>query len=385
VLGDFVERWRVFQQWRQHLAAKHAEFFGNTDLDFQFLHLVFDLYGTVYGERYRTQEILERYAPRVYIASDIDTAEMRARLLAAKEWGAITMTTNHGFYLYAPPATNFQGDYCLVGGTALKQNLMKGGVSADRIKIIGNQSFQLTGPVVGLVMEEKPKIVIITAAPFDLWSFQYKLGTFLECVRTLAERLSSSGDWHVIIKSHPIGDNYFGYDAIVQQYGRSNLEHVSKSWHREEFQDVTVAVCLGPLSGSMLELQYFKVPIVYLNAVTPKAPQFDYDGCGVVANTTDEVCEAVERLMRDEEYRQTIIRRGLAFLYEYTSFPENSLEQFCSILRQVLQNSGQTPPPSTRDRDYYRRTGSVHRVIRDQKSAFWRRFLSVNKTSCYFA
>lgn len=345
VLGDFVERWRVFRQCRQHLAAKHAQLFGNTGLDFQFLHFFFDLYGMVYCERYRSQELLERYAPRVYIASDIDTADMRARLLAAKEWGAITMTTNHGFYLYAPPASNFQGDYCLVGGTALKQNLMKGGVSADRIKIIGNPSFQLTGPVVGTDGEEKPKIVIITATPFDLWSFQYRPGTFFECVRTLAERLSSYADWHVIIKSHPVSDSYFCYESIVQQYGRSNLQHVSKKWHRQEFQGASVAVCLGHLSGSMLELQSFGVPIVYLDAVTPQAPHYDYHGCGVLADSTEEVCEAVERLIRDEKYRQAVVTQGFAFLSKYTNFPDNSLEKFSRVLRQVLQNSPQAALP----------------------------------------
>jgi hypothetical protein len=230
---------------------------------------------------------------------------------------------------------------------------MKGGVSADRIKIIGNPSFQLTGPMVGMVMGEKPRIVIMTAAPFDLWSFQYRLGTFLECVRTIVERLSSNGDWHVIIKSHPVSDNYFCYDAIVQQYGRSNLQHVSKSWGREEFEGITVAICLGNLSGSMLDLQSFGTPVVYLDAVTAKAPQYDYQGCGVIANTTDEVCEAVERLIRDEKYRQAVVSQGFAFLYKYTNFPDNSLDKFSGVLRQVLQNSAQPTRPSSRNKNCY--------------------------------
>ena len=338
VIKVFLRRARVFRQFRHRLANKHNELFRNSALDFQFLHLFFDVYTLAYRERYHTEALLKRYAPRVYVTSDVDNVDKRAQLLIAKEWGAITMTTNHGFYLYAPPASNFEADYCLVGGTALKRNLVKGGVAEDRIAIIGNPSFQSTGYVAGMSREEKPRIVIVTSAPYDLWSFQYRLGTFLEYVRRVAERLSSNGDWHVIIKSHPLSDHYFCYDAIVQQYGRSNLQHISKSWRREEFQGATAAVCLGPLSGSMLELQYFKVPIVYLNAVIPKAPQFDYDGCGVVANTTEEVCEAVERLIGDEKYRQAVIQQGLTFLHRYTNFPDNSLDTFSQVLGQSLQN-----------------------------------------------
>jgi hypothetical protein len=342
VVGVFLRRLKAFRQSRQELATKHSKLFRNTALDFQFLHLFFDVYGIVYHARYRAQKLLERYAPRVYIASDIDTAEMRAQLLAAKDCGTITMTTNHGFYLYAPPSSNFQADYCLVGGPSLKRNLMNGGVSAERIRVIGNPSFQIADAYFSAVKLQRTKIVIITAAPY-LWSFQFKPAVFLQFVETLCCRLSTNDNWDVIIKSHPITDHYGYYDGIVQRYGLPNLQHVSKSWKREEFEGTTVAICLGKLSGSMLELQSFGTPIVYLDAVTAKAPQWDYQGCGVVAKTTDEVCEAVGRLVRDAKYRQAIVDQGFAFLQKYTNFPHNSLNEFSSLLWQTIQKPAVTP------------------------------------------
>ena len=345
-MGVFLRRMRTFRRLREELATTHHELFRNTALDFQFLHFFFDIYGIIYRERYHTEALLEHYAPRIYIASDVDVVQMRAQILTAKDRGIVTMTTNHGFYLYVYPASNFEADYCLVGGRALKRNLMMGGVSEDRIEIIGNPSFQSTSHVGRRGMEKKPRIVIISSAPYDLWSFQYRLAAFLECVRTMADRLSANRDWHVIIKSHPLSDHYFCYDAIVQQYSRSNLQHISKRWHREEFQGATVAVCLGPLSGSMLELQYFRVPIVYLDAVTPQAPNFDYQGCGLVVQTTEEVCEAVEQLVRDEKYRESVVSQGSMFLYKYTNFPDNSLDRFSTALVRILQDTSQPTPQS---------------------------------------
>jgi hypothetical protein len=343
VIGVFLRRLRDFRQSRQELATKHNELFRNTALDFQFLHLFFDVYGMVYRERYRARELLERYAPRVYIASDIDTAEMRARLLAAKERGTVTMTTNHGFYLYAPPSSNFQADYCLVGGPSLKRNLMNGGVSAERIRVIGNPSFQIVDACFSAVKLQRAKIVIITASPY-LWSFQFKPAVFLQFVETLSCRLSTNDNWDVIIKSHPITDHHGYYDGIVQRCGLPNLQHVSKSWEREEFEGTTVAICLGKLSGSMLELQSFGTPIVYLDAVTAKAPQWDYEGCGVIAKTTDEVCEAVGRLVRDAKYRQAVVDQGFAFLEGYTNFPQNSLNEFSSLLWQTIEKPAAITP-----------------------------------------
>lgn len=334
----FLKRWRSFQRCRKRLSMEYGEFLFNKELTFQFLHMFFEVYKQIYFHRCNVLALLKQFAPRVFITSDIDVVDARAHLLAAKEFGAITMTTNHGFYLYAPPASNFQGDYCLVGGPALKENLLKGGVPGKKILIIGNSSFSRSDAIVATA-EKQVNIVIITAAPFDLWSSQYRPTDYVECIRSLVENLSSDIDRRVIIKSHPVSDMYSEYDTIVCKLNRSNLRHISKAWSRTEFCEATIAVCIGNLSGSTLELQSAGVPIVYVEGFAVNALRTDYKGCGVVVSGPGEACSAVRLLLNDASYFQSVADQGFRFLERYTNAPNNSVDTFCRVVRSFIEKN----------------------------------------------
>ncbi len=347
---DFLAHWLRFLSRRSRLKAQ-IPLFQNKLLSFEFLHLFFFSFRTAYLHGLRATSLIRNYRPRIFLTSDIDLPNFRAFIFTARNLGVTTATVNHAYYNWTRPEMQFVADWCFVGGEGVAHSLKFSGVSASRIKIVGNPLFAPTpqhcSTRQSLGRGGRFRIVVVTAGDTCLWSDTVNsYAGYRVLIKQLLMELGKRADWDIILKSHPLRDNHELYDHVVTHLHLPNIIHVRDGWKsQDEWRRCQVAVMPGRLSSALLQLQQEGIPVVFitesLGENQDKIFHFDYDGCGDVVHTCEEAVRAVTRLLEDENFRKEIITRGRSYLHRYTNCPQNSYDNFTEALQEVMESGKQ--------------------------------------------
>lgn len=279
--------------------------------------------------------LFKKLKPKIFIGSDSGASDCRAEILLAQKNKVMALSTPHSYPAYSVPTYNYLADKILTHGLGSKDLLLKSGIKAEKIKIIGNSHSRTRI----LEQHQKTQIVIATRSRHGLWSnYSAKQNIYHQELINLLNGLSAEDKYETVIKTHPNGDLYNYYDLIAEKYDPKKVKHIPKGWKLEKFSSYCdLLICLGEATSFYISAPLLKIPVIFINSPMTKVLKklnYDLQDIGAVAKNSLEALEIIRKILQDLGEKEKMLERQEKFVARYTR--ENPELNLANQLAEII-------------------------------------------------
>lgn len=289
-------------------------------------------------------KVLEDYQPRLLVVVD-DTWAFNGKTLVevAKTLGIKTLVFQHGMLLRDPAYHRLNSDYCFVWGDSSFYHYVKSGIDKSRIKIVGAHILGLYKKRVRnksalakkYSLSKNQRVILFTSQNVsrDISQAEKDYTNWV-----LFNTVKKFGDTKFVYRPHPIEkkelllklfDGYRNKNFVLDDEG--DLEELIA------LSDVVVTVS----STTALDAIILGRPVVSLN-VSSKTNLATYvaDGAVLEATSGSELYDLVNRILKEDDFKNKVINNQRKFLKRYISkWGDDAKESSVKTLLEIYESS----------------------------------------------
>lgn len=331
---------------------KHDEFFSTffSICDISFWNIIKSIFVELFNKRFEeyveeiifAKSLLEKnHFSSIVVWSEIGLTE-QIILTLAKSFKIPTTLIQHGLFYDTPEAyamNKWQGvfpsmvDYYVVWGNLEKEHAIKYGVSPEKIKKLGHPQFD---QIVNSSTDKNRRDFILIATsgsnPEEVRSLTVQTNEkYKETMKKICETVSKTNK-KIIIKLHPSLDD-LNIDELIKEINPAII--IIKTGDISSLIRSCDLMIVVDLTSAMIESFLCEKPTISISVKNWWGIPTIFSSNSCISTDVDNLENFLERILKNENFRNELIRNGQKFSNNYLSYHGNASQKLLDFLSNL--------------------------------------------------